>query len=343
MAQQYYYNPNFNEQQQNNMNNQVQRSLIAANQKKELRKISSWLGGAIILYLVLQVIVSLAMAKITVGSGKTLYEIYQSSATFSYAVNILFISILSVAVPFGIVALINKKKYSSPIVPVKPIKFSDALVWICFGMGICVIANAATSYLVAFLKTVGVTLTQGDVASPNSIFDCVLDIIGIAIVPAICEEFAMRCCSLGLLKNYGKAFGVVSVSVVFGLLHGNVIQFIFAFLVGLVLAYVTIKTDSIIPAMCIHALNNGMSAVSDTVNFVAGKEVNITIALFAFWLLLGIGAAIYLGIKHQLTLPKDNGGCVLTTGEKISSFLFPGMIVPFILLIIMTATTVKIG
>ena len=34
-------------------------------------------------------------------------------------------------------------------------------------MGICVIANAATSYLVAFLKTVGITLTQGDVSNPN--------------------------------------------------------------------------------------------------------------------------------------------------------------------------------
>lgn len=167
-------------------------------------------------------------------------------------------------------------------------------------MGICVIANAATSYLVAFLKTVGITLTQGDVSNPNSVFECVLNIIGIAIVPAICEEFAMRCCSLGLLKNYGKAFGVVAVSVVFGLLHGNVIQFVFAFLVGLVLAYVTIKTDSIIPAMCIHALNNGMSAVGDTVNFVAGKEINITAALFGFWLLLGIIATVYLELSISL-------------------------------------------
>ena len=242
-----------------------------------------------------------------------------------------------------LVALINKKKYKTPIVPTKSLKFVDAVIWICFGMGICVIANAATSYLVAFLKTVGITLTQGDVSNPNSVFECVLNIIGIAIVPAICEEFAMRCCSLGLLKNYGKAFGVVAVSVVFGLLHGNVIQFVFAFLVGLVLAYVTIKTDSIIPAMCIHALNNGMSAVSDTVNFIAGKEINITAALFGFWLLLGVIATVYLGIKHKLTLPKENSDCVLTTGEKISSFLFPGMIIPFLLLIVMTAQTVKIG
>ena len=47
---------------------------------------------------------------------------------------------------------------------------------------------------------------------------------------------------------------------------------------------------------------------------------------------LGVIATVYLGIKHKLTLPKENGDCVLTTGEKISSFLFPGMIIPFLLL-----------
>ena len=339
---QYYYNP-FPNAQNDYMKAQFEKNEKAKKQKKELRKVSCFLGGAVILYLVVQILMSFILMKTNLPSGTTLYSLYESNAAFSYAVNILFISILAVAVPFGLVALINKSKYKTPIVPTKPLKFNEALIWICFGMGLCIIANAGTSYLVAFLKNVGVTLTQGETATPNSIFDCVLDIIGIAIVPAICEEFAMRCCSLGLLKNYGKAFGVVAVSVVFGLLHGNVIQFIFAFLVGLVLAYITIKTESIIPAMCIHALNNGMSAISDTVNYFAGKEVNITVALFIFWLVVGIAAAIYLAIKRKLTLPKDDSGCVLTTGQKINAFLFPGMILPFIILIIMTATTVHIG
>ena len=98
---QYLYNRNCNVQQSEYMRRQIQRDNIARKQKKELKKISSWLGGAIILYLVLQVVVSLAMSKITINSGQTLYDIYKSCASFSYAVNILFISILSVAAPFG--------------------------------------------------------------------------------------------------------------------------------------------------------------------------------------------------------------------------------------------------
>ena len=73
MAGQYYYNPNFNEQQSEYMRRQIERDNIAKKQKSELKKISSWLGGAIILYLVLQVILSFAMAKISSAYVLILY------------------------------------------------------------------------------------------------------------------------------------------------------------------------------------------------------------------------------------------------------------------------------
>lgn len=174
MNEQYYYTPNFNNSQNDYMKKQIERDAIARRQKSELRKISSFLGSAIILYLVFQVIVSIVMSKVTLANGSTVYDLYQSNAAFSYAVNILFISILSVGLPFGLVALINRKKYKTPIVPTKPLKFGTAVIWICFGMGLCVIANAGTSFLVTFFKNLGITLTQGDVAKPNSIFECLI-------------------------------------------------------------------------------------------------------------------------------------------------------------------------
>ena len=113
MNEQYYYTPNFNNSQNDYMKKQIERDAIARRQKSELRKISSFLGSAIILYLVFQVIVSIVMSKVTLANGSTVYDLYQSNAAFSYAVNILFISILSVGLPFGLVALINRKKYKS--------------------------------------------------------------------------------------------------------------------------------------------------------------------------------------------------------------------------------------
>ena len=61
------------------------------------------------------------MTKITINSGQTLYDIYKSSASFSYAVNILFISILSVAsiVQGFLFAAYEFDKYKSEKKPTK--------------------------------------------------------------------------------------------------------------------------------------------------------------------------------------------------------------------------------
>lgn len=346
-----YYNPpqyeyayNGGYQYNSFIQKQYEQAQMIKDQKSQLRKISFGLGCAVIAYIVIQLVASMVLLRVDYGSG-TLYDLYQDNAIFSYAFNILFISILAVAVPFGFVALINRKKYRHSIIPSKKTDFSNTLIWICFGMGCCVVANIVTNLFISFLETkFGITLTQGETAAPDSLAACILDIIGIAVVPAVCEEFAMRCCSLQLLRNYGKGFAVVAVSVVFGLLHGNVIQFVFAFLVGLTLAYITIKTDSIAPAIFVHMLNNGMSAFSDTLKYITGNsELNITGVMFAFWFSVGLISFIYLAVKKQLKIEKEENDCLLGTGQKISSFLFPGMIIPFLILIFMTAQTVHRG
>ena len=65
--------------------------------------------------------------------------------------------------------------------------------------------------------------------------------------------------------------------------------------------------------------------------------------MFILWVVAGILAAVYLFFKKEFKGINDSGKSVLTNGEKMSAFLFPGMIVPFFILIAMTAQTVSIG
>lgn len=341
---QYYYDPFSNSaagyNPAENMQRMYERQQKMISEKKELRKISLWLGSAIVTYVVIQTFVSTMLAKLD------LYSLYNSSSVFQYAVNIIFISVLSVAVPFGIVALFNKKRYRYPIVPNKRLKSSYAFTWVCFGMGCCIAANVVVNFIITFLKSVfKITLTQGDTPSADSLFACVLEIIGLAVIPALCEEFAMRCCSLQLLRKYGTGFAVFTVSIVFGLLHGNVIQFIFAFTIGLIMAFVTVKTDSIVPAIFIHMCNNGMSAIQDIVKYYAGEKYADTflVASFVAWVVVGVIAGIYLLFKKQFSGIDYKGDSVLSFSQKLGCFLFPGMIVPFLILIFITSTTVSIG
>ena len=96
-------------------------------------------------------------------------------------------------------------------------------------------SNYVVTLLLTLLNLVGFDLVSYDSLLPSSAFECVLLAVSTAVAPAVCEELAFRCCSLQFLRKNGKAFAVVASSMIFGLLHANVLQFIFATLVGCLL------------------------------------------------------------------------------------------------------------
>lgn len=332
---QYYYNPFGNS---SDVNERMENQYLLLNRKKQekrdIRAISFTMGCAIIAYLILQNVLALLLLKFD------LYDLYENSPVFSYSFYVFAVSFLSVLVPFGIMALVNKKKYAYPPIPKTPVKPVNAAAWIGFGMGCCIVANFAVSYIIAIINTItGRELSQSEMAEPNSVFSCILLAICLAVMPGICEELAMRCFSLQLLRKYGKGFAVFAVSIVFGLLHGNVTQFIFAFLVGMVLGFVTVKTDSIVPAMFIHAFNNGMSVVQYIVKYAAGESWanGSTVAVYIFWFVAAVASVVYLLVNKQFKSDKkEKPQTVLTIGERFVAFLFPWMIVPFLSLIGLT-------
>lgn len=332
---QYYYNPFGNN---SDVYEAGQTQFLIEQQKKaekkEIRIISLTMGCAIIAYVLLQNFVGLLLLQFN------LYDEYESNPVFNYSFYVLFVSFLSVLVPFGVMALINKKRYAYPAIPKTHIKASRTVAWIGFGMGCCIAANYVVAVIITVVNALtGFELSQSEMTQPNSVFSCILLAMCLSIMPGICEELAMRCFSLQLLRKYGKGFAVFAVSIVFGLLHGNVVQFIFAFLVGLVLGFITVKTDSIVPAIFTHAFNNGMSVVQYIVKYALGEDMaeKSTVSLYVFWFVFAICSIVYLIVKKEFkTVSKDSTKSVLTTGEKFTAFLFPWMIVPFGILIYLT-------
>jgi len=85
-----------------------------------------------------------------------------------------------------------------------------------------------------------------------------------AILPAVFEEFTHRGVLLsGLEYRNSERTAILVSAVMFGLMHTNPSQMIFATFGGIVFGYVVIKTDSILPAMCAHFANNAVSVLLD--------------------------------------------------------------------------------
>ena len=291
------------------------------------------------------IIMSAVLAVIMVVYREKFNDLYSNSALFQSSLNIIVVDVFSLMLPFTVMSLILKRRYTTELVPRKKIGKMPAFAWVCVGMGCCVLANFITAGVIALFKEAGYKLNQPELASPSNVLECVAAVFATAIAPALFEEYAMRCCTLGALRKYGKGFAVFTVSIVFGLIHSNVIQFVFAFLLGLVFGYITVLTDNIVPAILIHALNNGMSVTSDIIKFAAGtKFADYTgTALYIVWSVLAIWGLVYL-LRNKLLLPPKKGANVinpysLSFGTKLLCLL-PGFIIPFALLIYFTSTTV---
>lgn len=88
----------------------------------------------------------------------------------------------------------------------------------------------------------------------------------VCLVPAICEELAFRGFILSGLRRIGhKWTAIVLTAAFFGAVHVVLQQSIAAFVVGVVLGYVAVKTGSILPAMAYHFTHNALSVFTQRI------------------------------------------------------------------------------
>ena len=140
-----------------------------------------------------------------------------------------------------------------------------------------------------------------------------LSLIATAVVPPLVEEFACRGIILGCLRRFGDGFAVLISAILFGLMHGNFDQMPFAFMVGLALGYIVVKTDSLWIAVAVHAANNLVSVVFEYL--LAGLSQNSQNLIYSLYLMAGL----ILG-KIGAVLLSDREGFNFKKSDTESSF-----------------------
>ena len=87
-------------------------------------------------------------------------------------------------------------------------------------------------------------------------------ILLLALLPAVCEELAFRGFVLNGLRRSGHKWGAILVtSALFGVVHMLLQQSLSAFLIGIIIGYVAVKTNSIWPAMLFHFTHNSLAVL----------------------------------------------------------------------------------
>lgn len=120
----------------------------------------------------------------------------------------------------------------------------------------------------------------------------------VAILGPVAEELLCRGLVLRMLRPFGKQMAIFGAALLFGLFHGNVIQIPFAFLIGLVLGYVTLE-HSIWWAIVLHIFNNlVLSELMGRLSQVLPEGVG-DLLLFGILFLALIAAIVILIVRRK--------------------------------------------
>jgi len=118
----------------------------------------------------------------------------------------------------------------------------------------------------------------------------------IAFIAPVTEEIIYRGVLLRGLKKYGKVFAIVLSSIIFGCVHGNFSQGIFAACIGLIYGYVALEY-SIKWTIFLHIFNNFILAM--------GMEVVISVLPEKFQTIITIGILALFTIAGVMILIRN--------------------------------------
>lgn len=142
--------------------------------------------------------------------------------------------------------------------------------------------------------------------SQTSMLYNVLITIAVCIVAPITEEFIFRGFILQPLRRYGDSFAIIISAVLFGLIHGNISQTPFALLFGLLAGYVTVKSNSIIPATILHFINNSTAILTEFISTFNSFK-NSDLIFISIFLICGITLFITLIVnRKKISVPNIN-------------------------------------
>lgn len=146
-----------------------------------------------------------------------------------------------------------------------------------------------------------------------------LGLVGMALLPAIGEEFLLRGAVFGSIRAKGTVYAIVLSALLFAIMHGSPVQFIHQFLIGCIMAFLVYQTESIWASVLFHFVNNALVILYEFVYTATGATYLIPwwgyLIMFVVALPLLVLVLIKTGIRKS----------VGSDGEEIPTVAAPSL------------------
>lgn len=192
-----------------------------------------------------------------------------------YVIRLVLISFAKNLLPFIILAKPFKTSLHSIRFDRKKIRITDLVLLTAFAFVLCFSCNIVPN-----------TISYITGIDTNNIYTFnPLDYLAMALFPAIIEETAFRQIIAGGLCRYGTKFAVLMSATLFALSHTSLTAVMYAFLCGIILGILYIRTCSIFACMTVHFMCNAVTITCglfpDLYNLAVGVSIVVSIIILA--------------------------------------------------------------
>lgn len=319
-------------------------------EKREIRRSSNFCGGIILAMTAVQTILSLALG---LFAGFGVLDVAQTDwglGFVGYEILNMLLYVLFLPVPVILLALVTRFRVNP--LPSRAVKPWLVLCLFPLGMAMAIVSNVITNYFMMFMQALGVPYPQfPDTLLPNTT-SLWLNIVATAVLPALAEELVFRGYMQGALKPYGERMAVVLTAFIFGLFHGNILQFPFAFMLGLVMGWMTVQTGSIWPAVITHFGNNLMSVLLEYFGKVY-PNWNTVLGDVVFFIIAAAGVCVVAALlvldrrgsgRTDVFRPLQNGVTTLSVRRRVWTVLTaPAMLIAMIVMVLQLVSSIVLS
>lgn len=172
---------------------------------------------------------------------------------------------------------------------IEPLKGRVAALSVLTAAVAVLFINCVSQLWFILIQCMGGTIPASGVAVPTTVRGLASAVILSAVLPGICEELLFRGLMLSAWEERGSLRAVTTVSLLFTLLHGNLLGIPSEFICGVLLACIVISSGSLFAGMVFHTVFNSTLLIASywarTVE--TGAEAAYTGALSLLPFLLG--------------------------------------------------------
>lgn len=250
---------------------------------------------------VFQIILQFLFSIIIIAT-MTLDERNAFSTTLTYTIIICIVNELSLALTPLSYSKVLGQNYYKDMGFKKKISILDVVMLIGMTIFLIVAFSPIATWIAEIFINSGYnpkTLSNVVIDSPLTLF---LTTIFLAILPACFEEILYRGMIARAFSRKSYIFAIFMGAFMFAIMHGNPIQFVHQFMLGIVCSVVYFATGSIYASIIVHFTNNFIALVGGYITYLHPFEIplyaNILMVIFGI-ILLTILLYVFVVLKNK--------------------------------------------